>query len=100
MIKATSLPGWNQYETDDDYEVIVNIGDTSETWKRPVILYPDQPQAVYAVPVVDFDGRGPIAWPLRGEPDTVDRIVQILGEMDGDYDTWREIIEEPYGRGE
>lgn len=30
-------------------------------------------------------------------PDPVQALVDLLGSMPGDYDTWREIIEEPYG---
>jgi len=30
-------------------------------------------------------------------PDPVQGMVHLLGEIPGDYDSWREIIEEPYG---
>ena len=30
-------------------------------------------------------------------PDPVQALVDLLGSMSGDYDVWREIIEEPYG---
>jgi len=30
-------------------------------------------------------------------PDPVQSLINLLGDMPGDYDTWREILEEPYG---
>ena len=30
-------------------------------------------------------------------PDPIQEMIDLLGNVPGDYDTWREIIEEPYG---
>ncbi len=44
----------------------VTIIDTRPLHEPAPPIVGDAGSGVYAVPVIDFDGKGPIAWPLGG----------------------------------
>lgn len=72
---------------------------------RPDVLIGQPKQAVSPIHL-DLQARLRTRWPAivaqareleKSIPDPVQAIIDLLGSLPGDYATWREILEEPYG---
>ncbi|MBI3738201.1 MAG: hypothetical protein HY258_04050 [Chloroflexi bacterium] len=68
------------------------------------IVGPLQPSLSYTA--LDLQARLRAKWPAvmarareleKTNPDPVQSMIELLGNLPGDYATWREILEEPYG---
>lgn len=66
----------------------------------------DQPASSLSPTAQELQARLRARWPVvmdrarqlqKTIPDLVKSLVELLGSLPGDYATWREILEEPYG---
>jgi hypothetical protein len=66
----------------------------------------DQPESPLSPAAHELQARLRARWPVvmdrarqlqKTTPDPVKSMVELLGNLPGDYTTWREILEGPYG---